>query len=1051
VPQGILVVNPNQNYMHENLRWFEKTVFFRTVLLVLTMVLFQTGNAQSSSEHLVKGRIVDATSGAVPGASILIVGTSTGTVTDTEGNFSLTIPNASGQEVAIEISFIGFKSIRKTIKADAGQTTSLNDVSLESDILSLDEVVVIGSTVTMERRKLGNSITSIKGNQLTDRGTGNLVQAMQGKVAGAQISQNSGDPSGGISVKLRGAKSLLSSSEPLYVIDGVVVSNATKNVTNVNVDPGNTGAIGQNSMADINPNDIESIEIINGAAASAIYGSRASNGVVLITTKRGKSGVPEIQFSASFNVNELRKRVYITKYGKQFGSAALRLNTIADTDTATPGTQLASNLVDVQRYDYQDNIFRTGYGTDNNVSIRGGNDKTTYYASFNYLFNQGIVENADYRRYNGKVRVDQNINSWINISAGVNFINGFSNEKPNGNVFWSPVNSVNITNNIYNITERDAFGNLKAVEPTRINPLSAIETFDITQETNRTISNLQLNLTPLDGLTISYLLGVDNINQQGRIFIPPYPYTGVNATFFNDGYAASAIATTLLINNDINASYDKTWEDFSSVTQAGFSHQYSKEGYTQAHGRKLATFVKTVDGAATPLPSSNTLNIFDVYGFYLQETLGYKNKLFLTLAGRIDGSTAFAKDNRNLFYPKASVSYLVSESAWWNTLGITDIVSQFKLRSSYGEAGNLTGIAPYDRFNLYTAGSFVGSNYVNANATLANLDVKPERQKEIEIGTDISFFKNRLSLSVNYYHQRIEDLSIERTLAPSQGGSNIRTNVGKLENKGIELSLNATAVKTEAVTWNVYGTFSRNRNKVTESVRGRISISNPTGAPVAIISGQPVGVFYGYYYARNEDGSLLLTDAGLPQQEKGTQDDDLHTTPARDANGQPTGTILRKVIGNPNPDFIWSLGSTVDYKNFSVGFLLDAVQGNDVFNADKRTRQGVGIGDYAEKEYKGELPRGYINAVYPIEEFRIDDGSYVKIREVSLSYRLPNILKGVRNLQFTLTGRNLYSFDDYNGYDPETNAAGQSSTLRGIDFGNVPIPRSYQFMVKANF
>lgn len=1037
--------------MHEDLRWFEKPLFFRIVLLVFAMALFQTGNAQSSSEHIVNGRVLDETSSPIPGVSIFLVGTSTGTLTDANGSFSLIIPSAAGQEVTIEFSFIGFKRLQRAVKADGGQTTSLGDVSLDPDILSLDEVVVIGSTLTMERKKLGNSITSIKGNQLTDRGTGNLVQAMQGKIAGAQISQNSGDPYGGISVKLRGAKSLLSSSEPLFVIDGVVVSNATKNVTNVNVDAGTTGSIGQNGMADVNPNDIESIEVINGAAASAIYGSRASNGVVLITTKRGKSGALDIQFSTSFSINQLRKRVYITTYGKQFGSEALRLNTIADTDSSTPGTQLATNLVDVKRYDYQDNIFRTGYGTDNNLSIRGGNEKTGYYASFNYLLNQGIVDNADYRRYNGKVRIDQNINSWINISAGVNFINSFSNEKPNGNVFWSPINSVNITNNIYNITERDAFGNLKAVEPTRINPLSAIETFDINQEINRTISNLQVNLTPIDGLTISYLLGVDNINQQGKIFIPPYPYTGVNTTYYNDGYASSANATILLVNNDINVSYDKKIGDFSSVTQTGFSHQYSKAAYTLAQGRKLATFVKTVDGAATPLPSTNTLDIFEIYGFYLQETLGYKDNLFLTLAGRIDGSTIFDTDNRNLFYPKASLSYLVSSTEWWQNLNVTNIISQFKLRSSYGEAGNLTGIAPYDRFNLYSAGSFVGSNYLNANSTLANQKVVPERQKEIEIGADISLFKNRLSLSFNYYHQKIEDLSINRTIAPSQGGTNITTNVGKLENKGIELSLNGTAIKTEAVNWNIYGTFSRNRNKIIEAQQGRIMITNPTGAPVALIAGQPVGVFYGYYYARNPDGSYLLTDAGLAQQEKGTQNGDLQATAQRDGNGQPTGTILRKVIGNPNPDFIWSLGSSVDYKNFTLGFLLDAVHGNEVFNADKRTRQGVGIGDYAEKEYKGELPRGYINSIYQIEEFRIDDGSFVKIREVSLSYRLPNLINGIRNLQFTLIGRNLYSFDNYNGYDPETNSAGQSSTLRGIDFGNVPIPRSYQLMIKANF
>lgn len=1038
--------------MRLNLQCVEKRLFFKSVFILFALAFSLTeGRSQGASEHLVKGRVIDEKSSALPGASVLVVGTSTGTIADANGNFTLTIPNATGQDVTIEVSFIGYKRYRTTIKAVGGQQTTL-DVSLVPDFLSLDEVVVIGSTVTTERRKLGNSITSIKGDQLTERGTGNLVQAMQGKIAGAQITQNSGDPAGGISVKLRGAKSILSSSEPLYVIDGVVVSNATRNVTNVNVDAGTTGAIGQNSMADINPNDIASIEVINGAAASAIYGSRASNGVVLITTKRGKTGKPQVQFSTSFNVNELRERVYITTYGKQFGSPTLRLNTIADTDPNTGGTQLATNLVDVTRYDYQDNIFRTGYGTDNNLSIMGGTDKTTYYANFNYLFNQGIIDNTDYRRYNGKVRIDQHFNSWISVSAGVNFINGFSNEKPSGNVFWSPINSVNITNNIYDITQRDALGNLQAAEPTRINPLSTIEDFDITQETNRTISNIQLNLTPLEGLSITYLLGADNINQEGKIFIPPYPYSGVNTAFFNDGYASSAIATTLLVNNDVNLSYDKRVNDFSFVTQAGFSHQYSRTGYSLSQGRKLATFVKTVTGAATPLPPSNTLDIFEIYGVYLQEMIGFRDKLFLTLAGRIDGSTAFAPDNRNLFYPKASVSYLVSESAWWSNLGIGDVISQFKLRSSYGEAGNLTGIGPYDRFNLYSAGSFVGTNYVNANATLANEDVKPERQKEIEIGADISLLKNRLSFSFNYYNQQIEDLLIDRTLAPSAtGGSGIRTNIGKLENKGIEISLNATAVQTEAVTWNVFGTFSRNRNKVKETNQGIISISNPTGAPVAIINDQPLGVFYGFYFARDEDGNLLLNDSGLPVREAGTQDDDLHGTPMRDANGLPTGAPLRKVIGDPNPDFIWSLGSSVDYKNFTLGFLLDAVYGNEVFNADKRTRQGVGIGDYAEKEYKGELPRGYINAVYPIEEFRIDDGSFVKLREVSLSYRLPDVIKGIRNVQFTLAGRNLYSFDDYNGYDPETNSAGQSSTLRGIDFGNVPIPRSYQLMIKASF
>jgi hypothetical protein len=318
---------------------------------------------------------------------------------------------------------------------------------------------------------------------------------------------------------------------------------------------------------------------------------------------------------------------------------------------------------------------------------------------------------------------------------------------------------------------------------------------------------------------------------------------------------------------------------------------------------------------------------------------------------------------------------------------------------------------------------------------LANPDVKPEKQKEIEIGTDLSFLQNRLGLSFTWYKQDISDLLIDRNVAASEGGTSIRTNVGQLENKGFELSLNATLVDQKNIKWNLFGTYSRNKNKVTQIPQSLISVTNVTGAPVFIIPGESVGVFYGFYYARNENGDLLLDASGLPQR-------------ATDGNGN----FLRKVIGNPNPDYVWSLGSNIDFlKSFSFGFLLDAVYGNEVFNADKRTRQGVGIGDIAEKEYKGELPRGYINAVYPIEEFRMDDGSYVKIRELSLTYRLPKLGTAVKNLSVSLIGRNLYSFDNYNGYDPETNAGGQNSVLRGIDFGNVPIPRTYQIALRANF
>jgi hypothetical protein len=267
--------------------------------------------------------------------------------------------------------------------------------------------------------------------------------------------------------------------------------------------------------------------------------------VVLITTKRGKAGKPSFSYSSGFNVNELRKPVYVNLRGEQFGSADQRLYPIAGTNAdgnLTVGANFSTEKVPVTRYDYQDQIFDTGYGTDQHLSVRGGNEQSNYYASLSYTLNEGIIRNTDFQRYGARFRFNQSVSDWASFSIGLNYNNSFSNERPDGNVFWSPINAFNITNNIWDITQRDELGNLQSVEPTRVNPLSVIEDFDITQSVNRAISDFQLKLFPLKGLTIDYILGVDAYNQEGNIFIPPYPYAPVNPTYFDDGYAARKVA-----------------------------------------------------------------------------------------------------------------------------------------------------------------------------------------------------------------------------------------------------------------------------------------------------------------------------------------------------------------------------------------------------------------------------------------------------------------------------------------------------------------------------
>ncbi|MBA4850806.1 SusC/RagA family TonB-linked outer membrane protein [Emticicia sp. BO119] len=1049
-------------------------VKLRSLTFVAVMLCALSTWAQRTA-YVIKGKVSDA-SGGVPGATVKIDGTSFGTMTDIEGSYTLNANLNSGR-YKISVSSVGYATKVEDVNLE-NQTVITLDVTLKDDVMNLDEVVVTGSTIRTSRRELGNAISAVNADQLKETGSSNLVSALQGKVPGAQITQNSGDPAGGITVRLRGVKSIQGSSDPLYVIDGVIVSNSSANVSQTAL--GNqvgAATIGTNRLADINPSDIESINVINGAAAAAQYGSRAANGVVLITTKRGKSGTPRITFTTSVNANELRKKVFISTYGKQFGFAGLRLHTIGVISpaqiAANPGTtvvgiqrdgttsNLANNLVDVRRYDYQDQIFRTGYGTDNNVSISGGTDKTQYFASLSYMKNEGIIKGTDFNRYGVRARVDQRLANWAKMSVGLSYTNSFSNEKANGNVFYSPINSVNITNNIYDITVRDAAGNLQAVEPTRVNPLTTIEAMKFTQAVNRTVNDFQLNLTPFKGFSIDWIVGVDAYAALGKNYIPAYPYqavAGLPAERYPNGYASNANNNSLLFNTDLNFSYQRELsKDFTMSLIAGGNYQSSKVEFARASGENLAPFIETVSGAAsTTVTAGFGLDQYNLSGVFGQATFGYKNLAFITGAIRQDRSSKFSPSETKQLYPKLSGSFVPSDLDFWKNSKINDVLSGLKLRASWGEAGNLTGIGSYDRFWQFLPVPLLGKNTIIPSSTLANPSVRPERMTETEGGADLSFWKNKINVGVTVYKQKISDLVVNRVLAATTGGTSIVNNVGTMENKGLEIALNVTPIKTKDFNWDFTLIYNRNRNKVISLGSPTVAISNSAGAPVYLIQGQPASVFYEFPYARNSDGSLLLTSQGLPQRERGVQAANSITyTPSRDAQGQPSyeagTTFVRTIIGNPNPDWTGSFVNSLGWKNFNFRFLLDAVQGVSVFNADKRTRNNVGIGDIAEKEMTGELPRGYVFSLANISEYRVDNGSFVKLRELSFGYQLPNIIKGISNINISLVGRNLASWDKYNGYDPETNAGGNNDLLRNVDFGNVPIPKTYQIQLTATF
>ncbi|MES2005915.1 MAG: SusC/RagA family TonB-linked outer membrane protein [Bacteroidota bacterium] len=1028
---------------------------WKKLCLLLTITLL---TAYTYGQVRVSGKVSSTSGASVESVAVTVKGTKFGGLADNNGMYSFTAPLTAGKYTLV-FTGIGFQQQETALTVGSEKSYSV-DVQLSEKVSKLDEVVVTGTSAGTTRRQLGSYVSSVKADELTKGATGNVLAALQGKTAGAQISQNSGDPAGGLSVRLRGISSISSSSEPLYIIDGVIVNNGTNRVTNTsgNYDGGNfVGTIGQSRLVDINPNDIERVEVLNGAAAAAIYGSRANAGVVQIFTKKGKSGAPIVSFSTSYTASSLRKKLDVNRAPVKFGGP---------TDGAGAQTQdiltpALTTTTAVTRYDYQDYIFRNANGTDNNISISGGTDKTKYYLSGSYFYNQGIVPNTDFQRFSFRSNIDQVLNKWASFNLGLNYINSGANEKPDGNSFFSPMNSVTIIGNFHNIWQRDALGNIQAVgERGRANPVSVIEDIKQKQTTNRVIANMGLKLKPMKHLTVDYTMGIDNYAQNGTTYIPPFAYN-VSTAFYGggagldptqNGYSSTANNSFFAINHDINATYNfDITSKINSVTQVGFSQQYEKNNYALLQGRGLAPFVQTVNGASTILPGVDDRSEISVSGTFVQQNFKYRNQFFLTGAVRVDGSSVFGQDQRNQTYYKASGSYVISGTDFWSKMGVSKWWDLLKLRLAYGESGNLTGIGAYSRFNTYSSSSYLGRTALNSSGTLANENVKPERQQETEFGADLSFFNNRLGLTVNVYNKKVKDLLINRFIAPTSGFSSLLDNFGSLENKGYEIVLTGSPVAKKDFKWDITGIYNHNRNKAVSIGQALTLLSTNAGAPVAIIEGQPIGVFYGTFFAVDANGALLKSTAGIPQQEAGVQNSTLVYTPGRNTTtGLPSGTTLRKIIGNPNPDYTASLVNEITYKRLSLRVQIDAVRGGNVFNADFRTRQGVGNGKVAEQEDLGLVPRGYVAGIYAIEQWRVSDGSFTKLRELSLTYNFGKI-KGFSDLSVSFSGRNLISWDNYNGYDPEVNAGGQSTILRGIDFGATPIPKTFSFGIQAKF
>jgi len=1002
----------------------------RGALLFALVVPFAL-HAQATTGTL-RGRVTDAASGrGIPEVQVTIGGTRLGVVTGQQGEFSLTsVPTGSR---ALEVRRIGYQPVERTLNVTAGDN-DLGTITLNVSAVNLSEVVVTGTGTATEKRAVGTSIATVDSALISRAEAVTIDQAMQGKIPGAQITQNSGSPGGGgISVRLRGTNSFISGSDPLYIVDGVIVDNGSAQLADLGI-----RSNPQNRLADLNPDDIEHIEVTRGAAAAALYGSRANNGVVQIFTKRGTIGKAHYTASTRFSESELREQQPFNFY--PFNEAGLP----------------------VQRYNYQDYIFRQAPANEQNLTVEGGNDQTRYYISGNYAFEDGIMKSTSSQRSGARINIQQQLASRLigNVSANYvtthNELQAFGEQNDYGimgSLFFAPTN-VNFfpTNGIYPLPP--SLGT---------NPLLAIDRIRNPQQIDRFIGSTKLTWTPLTNVLFDYTLGIDNTGFEQRQFVPRNAVLGTAP--LATGRSQSVFQASRVINQDGVSSY--TWNalgPFDLRTTAGFNYTSQRIRTTSATANGLAP-VGDLVSAGSVFSAGQTDVELRTLGFYGQQEVAWRNKLFLSGGVRYDASSTFAPSERWQAFPKLSASYVVVD----NTAGA---LNNLRLRSALGWAGSQPSVTnAYSQFITYSQLPFAGRPGFANNTVYGNPNLRNERAREWEVGTDVGFLEGRMSAEATYYNRLVSDLLFFRPLPTSTGFSQQFAPIGSMSNKGVELLLHTQNVDGPTVSWSSTITYAHNKNLV-ESLDIQ-DFQSAGGYPNRIRAGYPAGVFYGSYAARDcVTGQFLLDSLGRYRRSNQTVDMGA-TLAAREALSHGTcNDSLNKIIGDPNPKWTGSLLNEVTLmRRVRLRALLDGVFGNQIMNLSTRA-QNAGIASNSKSYERELLPYGDPNKLPPgfnartqgIFEYWIEDGTFVKLRELAASYTLdaaPVRRYFKDGVDLTLSGRNLYVWTKYSGYDPEinlfgTNAGGIGSVQttaadRGFDFGGYPIPRTWSLSARFTF
>lgn len=1004
---------------------------------------------QQSQTKKITGKVIDANKEPIIGVNMVVKEQPTlGTVTDIDGNFSLTVPG----NATLQVSYIGYNTQELPV---AGKT--LFTILMKEDNKTLDEVVVIGYG-TMKKSDITGSVASVKVSELKEGVSTSVDQMLLGKSAGVNVVQSSGEPGGGFSVNIRGASSINGGVSPLYVIDGIPIDNS-RPVSQGSIVGFDSNRSPRNPMSSINPADIESIEILKDASATAIYGSRGANGVILITTKGGKEEKMKVGYSGYVGIQSPSRKLDL------LNAADYKrvLNEIIDAG----GEQEASRVGEIANggagTDWQDEVMKqNAIVHEHQLSFTGGSKKTTYYTSFNYINQDGIVKNTSFERISARVNLKSNINSKLQIGLNATGTYMKDNYVANGfgvNEFAGVMNSAYNYDPTYPVKDTDgnyALSPLLSID----NPMALDEGMKSYSDTYRILASAFGEYHFTKDLFARLNLGTDFMNESRKSFVSSETIAGRNY----GGLASNQNSekTNYIVEGTLN--YGKTFKKHTIGALAGVSYQRYVTSYLN---NKASDFPNESLGADNlGLGNQETFRMQNsVTGNRLASYIGranysYDDKYLATVTFRADGSSRFGKNNKFGYFPSAALAWKISnESFLKNIRQLTSL----KLRAGWGRTGNQE-IGDYPAISTYSqAGSAIwdGKQVVGtAPAKIPNPDLKWETTDQLNLGLDFGIFNNRINGGVDYFRKKTTDMLLQLPIPQSTGYNSILSNVGRIDNNGFEFFINTVNVDTRNFSWQSNITFTSMRNKV-KDLGGIDEIIIGAGythvEQVAIRKpGLPLNSYYGWEVAgvwqKDDDFSKMKTDYKPGDMKYVDQNGD---GVINDAD--------RMVLGDSFPDFQWSFGNTFTYKGIELYVFFEGMQGVDMLNGNLidcyfpiSFRRNKFSEPYLNRWTPANPTNQYPSFVDPLKDGRkvvnsrtLSDASYTRLKTIRLSYTLPKLIKEIQTLQLYVTAENLFTITDYVGLDPAINP--NNNTNFRMDFNAYPSSRTFIFGVKLDF